>query len=291
MHYYKKNIGDYHKKAGRLNMLQHGAYTLLMDSCYDRERFPTLEEAIEWCWASSEDEKNAVKLVLDRFFDLVDGVYVQYRIQDELEKFAENSKTNSKIAKAREAKKRKITTNRDKITTNRERTVNEPCENNHALAPNHKPLTINQEPLKDLSSKPDISDSQKAFNYWVLKMVKGGSTKFTKKRKSVVNARLKEGYLLSDIFGAIDGCLNSSYHMGQNDTGTVYNDLELICRTGEKVEHFRDNINAVKPLAVKQELVSRASMTPKQIDPEKQKRIDAEEKKYMDDLKKQAGVA
>ncbi len=56
MHYYKKNIGDYHKKAGRLTMLQHGAYTLLMDSCYDREEFPTLEQAIEWVWASTTEE-------------------------------------------------------------------------------------------------------------------------------------------------------------------------------------------------------------------------------------------
>ena len=46
MHYYKRNLGDYAKKAGRLSMLQHGSYTLLIDACYDREQFPTLEEAI-----------------------------------------------------------------------------------------------------------------------------------------------------------------------------------------------------------------------------------------------------
>ena len=41
MHYYEKKIGDYHRKAGRLNILQHGVYNLLMDACYDREAFPT----------------------------------------------------------------------------------------------------------------------------------------------------------------------------------------------------------------------------------------------------------
>lgn len=70
MHYFKRNIGDYHKKAGRLTMLQHGAYTLLMDACYDRERFPTLEDAIDWCWASSDEEIAAVKFVLGKFFVL-----------------------------------------------------------------------------------------------------------------------------------------------------------------------------------------------------------------------------
>ena len=42
MHYYKRNLGDYAKKAGRLSMLEHGSYTLLIDACYDRERFPTI---------------------------------------------------------------------------------------------------------------------------------------------------------------------------------------------------------------------------------------------------------
>lgn len=84
MHYFKRNIGDYHKKAGRLSMTEHGAYTLLLDACYDRERFPTLEEAVDWCWARSVEEVTAVTFVLSKFFDLVDGRYVQTRIQDEI---------------------------------------------------------------------------------------------------------------------------------------------------------------------------------------------------------------
>jgi len=60
MHYYKRNLGDYAKKAGRLSMLQHGSYTLLIDACYDRETFPTLEEAIEWTWASTQEEIDAL---------------------------------------------------------------------------------------------------------------------------------------------------------------------------------------------------------------------------------------
>jgi len=62
MHYFKRNIGDYHKKAGRLSMLEHGAYTLLMDACYDRERFPTMDEAIDWCWAG----RRAIHATADR---------------------------------------------------------------------------------------------------------------------------------------------------------------------------------------------------------------------------------
>ena len=68
MHYYKRNLGDYAKKAGRLSMLEHGAYTLLMDAIYDREIFPTLDEALDWAWARDEAEVAAVKFVLTKFF-------------------------------------------------------------------------------------------------------------------------------------------------------------------------------------------------------------------------------
>lgn len=143
MHYYKRNLGDYAKKAGRLSMLQHGSYTLLIDACYDREQFPTLEEAIEWTWASTTEEIEAVTFVLRKFFVLTDGVYVQKRIQEELASYHETSETNKRIAVEREAK-------RKESLTNRARSVNEP-------PPNHKPLTINQEPRTNTPSSEGVA--------------------------------------------------------------------------------------------------------------------------------------
>jgi len=135
MHYYKRNLGDYAKKAGRLTMLQHGSYTLLIDSCYDRETFPTLEQALEWTWASTEAEIEAVKFVLSRFFVLdKDGCYVQDRILQELLEYHAKADTNKRIAIERETK-------RKQKSTNREQDVNE-------ATPNHKPITNNQEPKK-----------------------------------------------------------------------------------------------------------------------------------------------
>lgn len=136
MHYFKRNIGDYHKKAGRLSMTEHGAYTLLLDACYDRERFPTMEEAIDWCWARSQEEVAAVTFVLSKFFDLVDGRYVQARIQDEINAYHAMALKNKEIAENREAAKR---TKRAQNDTKRAPDVNEP-------APNQEPLTTNQEP-------------------------------------------------------------------------------------------------------------------------------------------------
>ncbi|TXH46545.1 MAG: DUF1376 domain-containing protein [Desulfurellales bacterium] len=135
MHYYKRNIGDYAKKAGRLSMLEHGAYTLLLDSCYDREQFPTEREAIEWCWARTDEEIAAVRFVLARFFTKRGDVYVQTRVEEELAGYKEKSETNKRIATEREAKR-----------TNRARVVSETSETEHEAPPNHKPLTTNQEP-------------------------------------------------------------------------------------------------------------------------------------------------
>lgn len=144
MHYFKRNIGDYHKKAGRLSMLEHGAYTLLLDACYDRERFPTIDEAIDWCWARSDEEVAAVRFVLSKFFTLEDGRYVQQRIQEEIEAYKAIAVKNKEIAEKREADKR---TKRSQEDTTRARNVNEP-------APNQEPITNNQEPIKDIPPTP-----------------------------------------------------------------------------------------------------------------------------------------
>ena len=139
MHYYKRNLGDYAKKAGRLTMLQHGAYTLLIDSCYDRELFPTLEQALEWTWASTEAEVEAVKFVLSRFFTLdKDGCYVQERILAELLNYQKNADTNKRIADEREAKRRENRTKRVQV-------VDE-------APPNQEPLTINHKPIKNTAT-------------------------------------------------------------------------------------------------------------------------------------------
>jgi uncharacterized protein YdaU (DUF1376 family) len=155
MHYYKRNLGDYAKKAGRLTMLQHGAYTLLIDSCYDRETFPTMDQALEWTWASTEAEVEAVKFVLTRFFTLdKEGCYVQDRILQELLHYHKNADTNKRIADEREAKRREKSTNRVPI-------VNEATPNQEPLTTNHKPK---RESATVVACPPDVD--QQIWDDW-----------------------------------------------------------------------------------------------------------------------------
>lgn len=141
MHYYKRNLGDYAKKAGRLSMLQHGAYTLLLDTCYDREQFPTMEQALEWTWASTDEEIKAVEFVLARFFVLnAEGVYIQDRVLEELLDYQSKADKNKQIAIERETKRAEKRTNRAPV-------VNGSSPQQHEPPPNHKPLTNNHTPI------------------------------------------------------------------------------------------------------------------------------------------------
>ena len=163
MFYYKKNIGDYYKKTGRLSMLEHGAYTLLIDSCYDRERFPTLDEALDWTWARTDAEIEAVKFVLSKFFELKDGVYTQSRISDELMNYHALSETNSRIAKEREEKRRNRKRIEHEACTDSEPNVNE-------APPNQEPRTKNQEPLTNINISESDKPSRFMFNKELLNL-------------------------------------------------------------------------------------------------------------------------
>lgn len=84
VNYYKRHIGDYAKKAGHLSVLEHGIYTLLLDSYYDREHGPTKAEAVRWSRARSESELAALEAVLADFFTFDGDRYRQARVEDEL---------------------------------------------------------------------------------------------------------------------------------------------------------------------------------------------------------------
>mgnify|MGYP007037526168 FL=1 len=76
------------------------------------------------------------------------------------------------------------------------------------------------------------------FSFWVETFGKSSSTIFGTKRKRAVLNRLKGGYEVEQLKDAIRGCKASPYHQGHNSRGTVYDDLELICRDETKVDNF-----------------------------------------------------
>lgn len=158
MHYYKRNLGDYSKKAGRLSILQHGVYNLLLDACYDREKFPTREEAIDWTWAASKEELEAVDLVLRKFFEEDEnGVFIQSRIKEELEAYWKRCGQNRKN-RSSENNDESLENDGDLFSSG------EGNDENSNATINHKPLTTNQEP-KNKNNKARPKDAKEVTDY------------------------------------------------------------------------------------------------------------------------------
>ena len=80
-----------------------------------------------------------------------------------------------------------------------------------------------------------------AFEYWAERLGKTRA-KLTPSRRTALQARIKEGYDLNRIRTAIDGCASSPFHTatGKYKGSRRYDDLTLICRSGEKLEQFEE---------------------------------------------------
>lgn len=80
---------------------------------------------------------------------------------------------------------------------------------------------------------------QRVFDYWVERHTsgKGRSPVLSSERKKKIEKAIKE-YGVDTTLRAVDGCLSSGWHMGENPTGTKYNDISLILRNAANIEKF-----------------------------------------------------
>jgi len=126
--------------------LQHGVYTLLLDACYDREVFPTEEQAIQWLWASSAEEIEAIKFVLNRYFiKSDDGTFTHDDVLADLCEYHAMADRNKLIAIERETRRKELRTSRAHTVNGASRDMHESPPNQELRTKNNKPLTTNQE--------------------------------------------------------------------------------------------------------------------------------------------------
>lgn len=99
--------------------------------------------------------------------------------------------------------------------------------------------TSEEQPLSSSQKRePDRSDEvREVFSHW--QTVHGHQrAKLDDKRYRNIRARLKDGYTVDDLKTAVNGCAKSPHHQGENDRATVYDDIELICRSAKHVDQF-----------------------------------------------------
>lgn len=155
MHYYKHHIGDYRRDTGHLSLLEHGIYRQLLDWYYLEESPIPLEthSVYRRLSARTESEMRAVDAVLSDFFTKTADGWINGRCDSEIEEYQGNTEKNRENGKrGGRPKKTQSVSDGFNLETQAEPNFN-PSE---TLTINHKPLTINQEPLKEQKqSAPD----------------------------------------------------------------------------------------------------------------------------------------
>lgn len=150
MHYYKFNIKDWTRDTAHLSVIEEGVYRRLLDHYYESEKPIPKETAVVIRKLRLAGHEDSLSVILGEFFADQDDGYHHFRCDDEISKYhakAGANKVNGKLG----GRPRKPTNNPDGFD-------NEPTDNL-----NHKPLTINQEPIesKELANDESLTSDAK----------------------------------------------------------------------------------------------------------------------------------
>ena len=172
MNYYQHHIGDFNNATRHLSLVERAIYRDLLDMYYDTEKpidASNLERLARRLQCTTEDQTAALKYVLEEFFTLQDGAYINNRCEREIAEFHGKRKQASEAGKAsakkRAEKKRQdpnggssnakqsngdsstdVEDQSNENSTTVEAALNENLTDEQPTI-NHKPLTINQEPV------------------------------------------------------------------------------------------------------------------------------------------------
>lgn len=130
MNFYQKHIGDFNNATRHLTRVERSLYSDAIELYYDTEK-PLVKDFDRLCrllLAHTNDEKAALKNVLDEFFILTDDGYFNKRCDEEIVKYQGFKESRSKAGKA-SAEQRA-----NKKATDVEHVLN-------TRATNHKPIT------------------------------------------------------------------------------------------------------------------------------------------------------
>lgn len=102
MNYYSHNIGDYAQATMHLSLVEDAIYSRLLRRYYAEEQpiKDDLQQVCRWVGARSEEERAAVPMILQEFFELVDGAWRNKRADSEIAAYQQKAKTNRDNGKA-----------------------------------------------------------------------------------------------------------------------------------------------------------------------------------------------
>lgn len=90
-----------------------------------------------------------------------------------------------------------------------------------------------------LTASSASADRTLVFGEWLAITGRTAQTLLDGKRARLIDKALAT-YPVEDVLDAVRGWRQSPHHRGENDSGTVYNDLALLLRDAAHIERFRD---------------------------------------------------
>lgn len=186
MHYYQFNIGDYSKSTKHLTPLEDIAYRRMLDLHYDTEKPLPCEIASIARLIVMRENQEEIRQVLNEFWCETEEGWINKRASEDIDAYKEKSEKAKKSAEARWAKQKDSADNAKGMRTHSESNAN------------HKPLTKNQEPNKDI-----VEQARLCLEY--LNEVTGSKYKHsTKSHIQNITARISDGFTSDDIKMVVD---------------------------------------------------------------------------------------
>lgn len=92
-------------------------------------------------------------------------------------------------------------------------------------------------------TQPESPQICEVFTHWQ-SVMKHPHAKLDAKRRKKIEVAFSLGYTIPQLKHAINGCANTPFNMGKNETGQRYDGIDLIFRDAEHIERFIENASA-----------------------------------------------
>ncbi|MBN9093890.1 YdaU family protein [Pandoraea pnomenusa] len=168
MNYYERYCGDYQRDTAHLSLVEHGAFTMLLDTYYATEK-PLGFDSVSLfriCRAITEEERAAVLRVVDEFFPVgEDGLRHNKRADElititrsKLDAKRENGKKGGRPRKQKEASEKLLKTEAKTETKSEVETEQKPNDKLNESSPTPAPTPLIKP--KKLSAHAETASSK-----------------------------------------------------------------------------------------------------------------------------------
>jgi len=213
------------RKVQRMTYIERGLYRELLDECWSEGFIPNNIESMAEICGCPVDVMESAWQVLSTCFVLLDGVFVNERMDRE--------RTEKDFERAKRARAGKVGGLHKSLKLEEKL-----ASAKHLPSKCHIEEKRREEKRREkttLSAHADVVVS--VFDHWRDRMGHPAA-KLDDKRRRLITSALNIGYTPENLFAAIDGCALSPHHMGQNDRSTRYDSLDLIFRSADKIDWF-----------------------------------------------------